>query len=239
MKFNSKRLGILFVLLSVVLVVSAVSAVNDNFKNENFTMDVPSGCDFNEFGVTDLNMGDIAMHMVIYENSGNNSKDVSNIVYLKDSSKNKTVISDTIKDLESHGKVEENGNFKVIKNNHTVDSKVDKDFLDVIFNMANGLLSNNDINISSGGNSVSLSNEGLDISDADGEKVSISSGGINISTSSGNESVNVQSSMDLNSLNDDDYFVYFTNQNNDQLIVVAGNNLDVLKSMAKSASFKD
>lgn len=240
LKINSKHLGIIFVLLGIVLVVSAVGAVNDDFKNEDFTMDVPSGSDFNEATTTDFNMGDIAMHMVIFENSADNSNDVSTIIYLKDFSKNKTVISDTINDLESQGKVEEdNGTFKVIKNNHVANSKVNKNVLDDVLNIFGGLFSNKDINVSSGGNSVSLSDKGLDISDADGENVSISSEGVHISSSSGNESANVQTSMNLNSINDDDYCVYLTNQNNDQLIVVAGNNLDVLKTMAKSASFKN
>ena len=43
----------------------------------------------------------------------------------------------------------------------------------------------------------------------------------------------------LSNIGDADYSICIKNQNNNQLIVLVGNNLDLMKSMADTASFTE
>jgi hypothetical protein len=301
LKISSKVLVILTALFVIAIVVSAASAVNltsNDFKNENFAINVTSGSNFTECSTTNINIGDMAMKMLAFENSGNNSNNVSAIIYLKDSSVNKSVISDFAKDLKKDNQVvEENENYTIVKINSSDDfSSVSLDeAVNDINSLVNGLQdifsSKSDINISSDGSSFSLSDKGLQISNANGEGVSITSDGIKVSNFTDNASLdnateidNVtfldivsfldNASLDNASLDnasfldnasldnasfldnateidnvtfdgnfskyvpDGEYAVYVQDNNNTQAIIIYGNNLDVLKSMAGTVSFK-
>ena len=138
-------------------------------------------------------------------------------------------------------KVEETDKYVVLENNQNF---VDFDFandLDSFFNMIDDFFSSDkDINLSADGNSVSLSDKGLEVSDADGENVSITTEGVSVSSgnSSGNETVNVSNDVDVNSeIENSDYSIYLKNQDNDKVIVISGNNLELLKAMAETVSF--
>lgn len=97
MKFNS-ILGVLLALLAVAMVISAASAVDlaNNFNNDDFKVNVPSGADFNEI----VNIADNEMNLVVFENSGDGSNDANSIIYFKDSSANKNELDGFVKDLE-------------------------------------------------------------------------------------------------------------------------------------------
>lgn len=91
LKFNSKILGVLLVLLAVAMVISAASAVNlaGDFKNNDFGIDVISGTNFTE----DVNVSTESMNLLVFENSGNNSSDVNSIIYFKDTTAGKNEIN--------------------------------------------------------------------------------------------------------------------------------------------------
>lgn len=219
------------------MVISAASAVDlaDNFGNGDFAVKVASGANFTEC----VNIGVNDIKLVVFENSGKGSGDVNSIILFKDSSANKTDMNSFIKDLEKNGnKVEETDKYVVLKNTQVSNGfDVEKD-LDSIFNFVGGIFSDEGLNVSADGNSVSISDKGLEISDASGENVSITSKGVSVSggSSSGNETVNVSTDVNSN-IADSDYSVYLNN-NNDKVIVISGNNLDVLKAMAETASLK-
>lgn len=249
LKFNSKVLGILIVLSVIAITLSAAGAsdlANNEFSNENFAINVPDASNFNQNATTDLNISDLAMKIVIFENSGNNSKDVSSIMYLKDSSANKTMVADFIKDLKENGKVvEEKDNYTVLKmdkSNDLQSAELNDTGFDELFNMVGDVFSLDDgINISDDGNNVSISKQGLNVADKDGNNVSISSKGIDVSANSSSENESVEVHTNINSISnfkDSDYAVYIKNPGNDQLIIVCGDNLELLKTMAKTASFK-
>ncbi|WP_406534744.1 hypothetical protein [Methanobrevibacter sp.] len=237
---NSKILGILLALLAITMVISTASAVDlvKGIDNDNFGIDVIPGANFDES--VNIALGD--MDLAIFENSGNNSGDVDSIIYFKDSSANKNEIDGFIEDLERDGKkVEETDKYVVLENNQNF---VDFDFandLDSFFNMVDDFFSSDkDLNLSADGNSVSLSDKGLEVSDADGENVSITTEGVSVSSgnSSGNETVNVSNDVDVNSeIENSDYSIYLKNQDNDKVIVISGNNLELLKVMAETVSF--
>lgn len=239
MKFNSKISGIILALLAVAMLISAASAVNlaNEFNGGNFKIGVLSGTNFDET----VNISTSDMDLAIFENSANNSGDMDSIIYFKDSTANKSQITSFIKDLESDGtKVEETGGYVVLKNTQN-----SKDFdiangLEGIFNFAGSFFSSDGLNVSSGGDSISLSKNGLEIYDADGENVYITSEGVSVSgsASSGNETVKVSSDVDSN-IGDCDYSVYLKNQDNDKVIVISGNDLELLKAMAKTVSFNE
>lgn len=250
MKINSKVLGILTVLFAVAVIVSAAGAadlVND-FKNDNFAISVPSASNFTEGAATSVNIGDVAMKMLVFENSGNNSNDIGTIIYLKDSSANRSVISDFSNDLKKDNEVvEENANYTVVKTKSSEDfnffnfENAEKDIDRIMSGVGDIFSSNGDINFSADGNSISLSDKGLQITDANGEGVSITSEGINVSDSANNVSGNASFNIDGNFTNDiqnSEYVVYVENSDKTQSIAVSGNNVDVLKAMAGTVSFK-
>ncbi|MDO5860713.1 hypothetical protein [Methanobrevibacter sp.] len=241
MKFNSKILGVLLVLLAVAMVISAASAVNlaGDFKNNDFGIDVISGTNFTE----DVNVSTESMNLLVFENSGNNSSDVNSIIYFKDTTAGKNEINSFIKDLENGGnKVEETDKYVVFKNtqkSHDFDISND---LGSIFDFMGSIFSDEGLNVSSEGNSVSLSGNGLEVSSADGENISITYEGVTVSGSASsdngtfNETVNVSGDAG-SSIEDCDYSIYLKNKANNKVIVISGNNLELLKSMAETASF--
>ena len=268
LKVNSKILGILSALFVLAIIVSSAGAAADlaagGIDSDNFALDVPSGSDFASVATTNLNVGDVAMDMEVFENKGENANDVSTIMYLKDSSSNKNIISDLYDDLKNDGPViEENENYFVVE---TKDSNNWNFFnfdigndIENIWNFATGIfssdsnvdvstedadvkVSNNDgININTDDNtSVSLSTEGLKVSDPSGEDVSISTDGVKVSDDNGNSNVETNVTVDehmVSNIDNADYAICIKNPENDQAIVLCGNNLELLKSMAESASF--
>ena len=237
MKFNSKILGILLSSLAITMVISAASAVDlvSDFNNGDFGIDVASGANFTE--TVNIVTGDI--NLVIFENSANNSNDVNSIIYFKDSTSDKKEVTGFLKDLERDGtKVEETDKYVVLKNNHKSHGfDIGNDIGD-IFNMVGSIFSDEGFNVSSEGNSVSISSRGLEVSDANGENVSITSEGVKVSDGAGNETVNVSSDVDSN-IKDCDYSIYLKNQAGDKVIVISGNNLELLKAMAETVSFNE
>ena len=237
MKVNSKILGVLLSSLAIAMVISAASAVDlvSDFNNGDFGIDVASGANFTE--TVNIVTGDI--NLVIFENSANNSNDVNSIIYFKDSTSDKKEVTGFVKDLERDGtKVEETDKYVVLKNNHKSHGfDIGNDIGD-IFNMVGSIFSDEGFNVSSDGNSVSISSKGLEVSDANGENVSITSEGVKVSDGVGNETVNVSSDVDSN-IKDCDYSIYLKNQAGDKVIVISGNNLELLKAMAETFSFNE
>lgn len=241
MKVNSKVLGILLALFAVSMLISATSAgdlVKNDFGIGNFAVDIPSGSDFSENVTTSLNTDYIAMNLVIFENTGAKSEDVDSIIYFKDSSDNKTMISDFTNDLNKDGDiVEKTDKYVVLKTKNS--NSFDIDDLSGAFDFAEGLFSSDGVNMTADGNSISFSSQGLEISDANGENVSITSDGINVSAeaSSDDDNFNVSGNMDVSSsINEGDYSIYLHNSNNDTIVVINGNNLELMKEMAESTS---
>ena len=237
LKVNSKILGVLLSSLAIAMVISTASAVDlvSDFNNGDFGIDVASGANFTE--TVNIVTGDI--NLVIFENSANNSNDVNSIIYFKDSTSDKKEVTGFVKDLERDGtKVEETDKYVVLKNNHKSHGfDIGNDIGD-IFNMVGSIFSDEGFNVSSEGNSVSISSRGLEVSDANGENVSITSEGVSVSDGAGNETVNVSSDVDSN-IKDCDYSIYLKNQGNDKVIVISGNNLELLKAMAETVSFNE
>lgn len=239
MKFNSKILGVLLALLAVLMVISAASAVNlaNDFSNDGFGIKTSSGTDFNETAKIATN----DMDFVIYENLGSDSSDVNSIIYFKDSTADKNIIKDFINDLENDGaKVEETNKYIVLKNNQNLNDVDIEGSIDSIFNFADSVFSSDSLNLSADGNSISLSGDGLEVHDASGENVSITSDGITVSgeASSDNETVNVSGDVDSN-IENCDYSLYMKNQDNDKVIVLSGNDLELLKAMAETVAFNE
>ena len=268
LKINSKILGILSALFVLAIVVSSAGAAADleagGINSDNFALDVPSGSDFVSVATTNLNVGDVAMNMEVFENKGENANDVSTIMYLKDSSSNQNIISDLCNDLKNDGPViEENENYFVVENKNSNDwdfwnFDIGND-IENIWNFATGIfssdsnvdvatedadvqVSNNDgININTDDNTtVSLSSRGLEVSDPSGEDVSISTDGVKVSDAGGDSNVETNVTVDehmVSTIDNADYALCIKNPDNDQAIVLCGNNLELLKSMAESASF--
>ena len=238
MKFNSKILGVLLASLAVLMVISAASAVGlgSDFSNGDFGMKIPKGNQFIEI----VNVATEDMNMTVFENS-DNSSDVNSIICFKDSTADKKEIKGFISDLEKSGnKVEETDKYVVLKNDYqTGDFDISKGF-DSVFNFIGSAFSSEGMNVSADGSSISLSSEGFKVSDASGENVSITSKGIEVSgdASSGNASVNVSSDINSN-IADCDYSLYLKNSGNDQVVVISGNDSELLKSMAESVKFKE
>ena len=236
LKINSKSLGVLLTLLAAAMVISAVSAVDlaNTFDNDNFGIDVLSGTNFTET----VNITNKDMNLVIFENSGNDSSDVNSIIYFKDSTSDKSEINSFIKDLEDGGsKVEETDKYVVLKNNQN-SHDFDIDDVDDIFSFVGSIFSSDGLNLSADGNSISFSSNGLEISDANGGNVSITSEGVNVSEGFDNETVNVSDDVDSN-IENCDYSIYLKSQSNDKVIVIYGNNLELLKAMSETVSFNE
>ncbi|WP_407461944.1 hypothetical protein [Methanobrevibacter sp.] len=269
MKFNSKYAYILsafFVLAIVISSVGAADLVKGDFGNEGFQIDIPSGGDFSKAATTNLKFGDMSMNMDVFENKGDNAKDISSIIYFKDGTPDKQMVSDMFADLKKDGKViEETDNYVVVENQNS------NDFLnfdigngfDDLWNFATGIFGgDNSVDVSTQdadvkvspdkginvadaeNNTVSISSEGLHINDASGEDVSISADGVKVSggNDSDGESADANVSVDADAfanIYNGDYFICIKNSGNDQLIILTGNDLDLMKSIAETASFSE
>ncbi len=237
MKLNLKVFGILMALLAVGCVVSAACAVDlgNDFSTGDFTVKTPSGAEFTE----NVNVAMDDINFTIFKNLGMNSDDFNSVIFFKDSTADKKDFDTFLKDLKKEGtQVEKTDKYVVLKNNHNgADFNVNSD-LDGIFNIADDIFSSDGLNISADGNSVSLSGKGLNVSSEDGENISAGPEGISVSggSSSDNMSVNVSSDIDSN-IKDCDYSVYLVNSDKNSVIVISGNNLELLKSMAETVSF--
>lgn len=267
LKIDSRILGILSALLIFAVVVSSAGAADlaaSGIDSDNFAIDVPEGSDFVNAATTNLNVGDVAMNMEVFENQGDNANDVSTVMYLKDGSSDKNIISDLYNDLKNDGPiVEETDDYFIVE---TKDAN-NWDFLnfdigndiDGLWNFASGIFSedsnvnvttedadvdvSNDegINIVGDDNTtVSLSTRGLEVSDPNGEDVSISTDGVKVTDSNGENSVDTNVSVDdhmISNVDNSDYAICIKNPEGNQVIVIAGNDLELLKSIAETASF--
>lgn len=270
MKFNSKYayiLSALFVLAIVISSVGAADLVKGDFGNEGFQIDIPSGSDFSKAATTNLNFGDMAMNMDVFENKGDNAKDISSIIYFKDGTPDKEIVSDMFADLKKDGKViEETDDLLVVEtqnSNDFLNFDIGNGFND-LWNFADGIFSfgdnnidvstqdadvkvsgDNGINVADAeNNTVSISSEGLHVSDASGEDVSISADGVKVSggNDSDGESADANVSVDADAfanVENGDYLICLKNSANDQLIIITGNDLDLMKSIAETASFSE
>lgn len=269
MKISSKYAYLLSAFIVLALVISSASAadlVKGDFGNEGFEIDVPSGSDFAKEATTNLNIGDVAMNMGVFENKGDNAKDVGTIIYLKDGTPDKEIVKDMFNDLKKDGKVIEETDDYVIVENQNSDDFFGIDIgsgFDDLWGFVDGIFSGDsnvdvstqdaDVKVSSDkginvedneNNTVSISNEGLHVSDSTGEDVSISSEGIKVSAvndsngESGDMDVSVEPDA-IASAEDGDYSICIKNPENDQVIIITGNDLDLLKSMAETVSFSE
>ena len=267
LKIDSKILTVLSALFVIAIAISSVGAVDlvsNGIDSSNFAIDIPSGSDFSEEATTNLNVGDVAMNMEVFANHGGNANDVSAIVYLKDGSKDQNIISDVINDLKKDASiVEENDNYFIVetKDANNWDSfnlGIGND-IDTIWNFATGIFSDDsnvnvttedaDVKVSKDegihivgddNSTVSLSTKGFEVSDPNGDDVSISTDGVNVNDSKGEGSVDVNSSFDgdiISNVDNADYAICIESPDNNQVIVIAGNDLELLKSIAETASF--
>ena len=266
-KIDSRILAGLSALLVVAIAISSVGAVDlvsNGIDSANFAIDIPSGSDFAEEATTNLNVGDLAMNMEVFANHGENANDVSAIVYLKDDSKDQSIISDVINDLKKDAPiVEENDKYFIIEtkdanNWNFFDFGFGND-IDALWNFATGIFSDDsNVNVTTEGadvqvskdegiqisgdtnNSVSLTTRGLEVSDSNGDNVSISTDGVNVNDAKGEDSVDANASFNgdiISNVDNADYAICIENPDNNQVIVIAGNDLELLKSIAETASF--
>lgn len=259
----------IFLALAIVIsgASAANDLVASDLNNDNFEIDVPSGADFNEGVSTNLKVGDVDFNMNVFENSGNGSEDLNAIMYFKDSSSNKKMMDDLYNDLKKDGEiVEETDDYFVVKTQNANWDLLNFDIGDDIggaWDFVTGLffgdanvnvstndsdveVSNNGINILSSDNeSVSISGEGLEVSDANGEGISISNEGVKVSadeSANGTVSENVSVSVDgdiVSNVGNGEYVLCIKNPDNSQAIILSGNNLDLMKEMADTASFTE
>ena len=183
LKSSSKILSVFLALLAIGMVISAASAVDlsDEFKNDDFGMNVVSGSNFTE----SVNVATGGIELAIFENSGNDASDVNSIIYFKDSTSNKNEINGFIDDLENNGdKVEQTDKYVVLKNTQKSNNFDIENDLDGIFSFAESIFSDG-LNVSADGNAISFSDNGLEVSSADGENVSITTAGISLFEKSG------------------------------------------------------
>lgn len=221
------------------MVISAASAVDlvNEFNNDNFGVKVASGSNFADT----VNIATNNMKLLIFENSGSDSSDVNSIIYFKDSTADKNQIDGFIKDLEKDGtKIEETDKYIALKNSQNSNDFDVSNNIDGFFNIAGSIFSSDGLNVSADDNSISLSSNGFKVSSVDGENVSITSDGVSVSgnSSAGNETVNVSSDVDSN-IKNSDYSIYLKNHDNSEVIVISGNNLELLKSMAETVFFNE
>lgn len=273
MRINSRYVYVFSIVLALAILVSSAAAAENmisyDFGNEGFSIDVPSGSDFIKEASTNLDVGDVAMNMSVFENNAGSSDDVSAVAYIKDMSSNQNIVDDAVSDLKKEGAViEENDKYFVVETKNSnnwdfLDFDIGND-IDSLFSFADGLFSSDSsVNVSGNGadvqissadginvvddenTTVSISGNGLHVSDANGEDVSISTEGIKVSGESssddGSDSVeDVDVSLDgdmLDDIGNDDYVLCIENPDGGELIIISGNNLDLLKSMAETASF--
>lgn len=270
LKIDSKILTVLSALFVIAIAVSSVGAVDlvsNGIDSANFAIDIPSGSDFAEEATTNLNVGDMAMNMEVFANHGGNANNLSTIVYLKDGSKDQSIISDVINDLKKDALIlEENDKYFIVE---TKDANNNWDFfnfdigndLDGIWNFASGIFSDDsNVNVSTqdadvqvskdegihivgdDNTSVALSTKGFEVADPNGDDVSISTDGIKVTGNDGSAEASADGNVSIDGdmmshVNNADYAICIENPDNNQVIVIAGNNLEVLKSIAETASF--
>lgn len=248
MKLNSKILGILTLLFAGAIVISAAAAadlVDDDFNSEHFSIDVPSNSNFSQGSNTGIKLGDVAIHMALFQNLANNSKDVSAVLYFHDDSDDKNLMDDFVADLEKDGKViEETDKYKVIENepyegwNFGSDSSNSSDnvfsFITSFFGSEDG------VNVTTNEGNLSLSENDLNVSLMNDTNVSFTKDEIAISDNEnqllGEDDLVSEGYMVAN-IHDDAYAVYLNNSDNSKVIVIAGDDLGLLKAMADSVSF--
>lgn len=269
LKIDSRILAGLSALLVVAIAISSVGAVDlvsNGIGSANFAIDIPSGSDFAEEATTNLNVGDVAMNMEVFANHGDNANDVNAIMYLKDDSKDQSIISDVINDLKKDAPiVEENDKYFIVE---TKDAN-NWDFfdfgfgndIDTLWNFATGIFSDDsnvnvttedaDVQVSENegihivgddNTSVALSTKGFEVADPNGDDVSISTDGIKVTGNDGSAEASADGNVSIDGdmmshVNNADYAICIENPDNNQVIVIAGNNLEVLKSIAETASF--
>lgn len=265
MKFNSRVLGILSLLFVLTILVSSVGAaeykLTEKDFNNTFKLGIPEGTDFQQDAYSNIAAGNVNFAMKVFDNIGNNTDGVVSVLYFKDSSSDSNLISDVIDDLNNSGEVvEENDNYIIVKNNYDAEwnapdaSTSSDEFWSFIGDLcssgsdmnfgdgdSNIHLSDDGVNIEDSSANVSFSKNGIYVSDSDGQNVSISSEGVKVSGGSSNETVDVNADVDsvMNSYSEfADYSLCLKNPKKDQLIIICGNDLDLLKQMAESASFK-
>ena len=225
-------------------------------------MYVPAESNFSQDVSTNFNFGDIGFDMDIFENKGKYSQEFNTVMYFKDYSSDHSMINDLTNDLKKDGEVVEEGDdYFVIKTQNSPWNFFDfniGDDLNGLWDFASGIFSsgvdmnvstndsdvkinNEGINIVDSEGNVSLSGNGLDISDANGQNVSFSSEGLNISGDEfSNESVSVEAeNLDINSnIQDSDYVLCIVCPGGDSVIMLCGDDLNLIENMADSTSLK-
>ncbi len=218
------------------MVISSVNAAN-LIDSDEFSINVEDGSKFVEIVNTDINVTDMALKTLVFENSSDGSGDVSSIVYFKESSDDTNVIVDLYNSLKEGETVVVTDNYTVFKTSNSSDIlnfDVPKE-LDPVKDIAGDVISSIDgVSFSSNGNSVSLSEEGVNISGANGNNVSIST---NDEASSGENLSAIGNAADY--IKNGEYVAVIKTQNNDQAVFVVGNNLDAIKNIAENTSFKE
>ena len=164
-------------------------------------------------------------------------------MYFKDGSKDQNIISDVINDLKKDASiVEENDNYFIVEtkdaNNWNFFGFDFGNDIDTIWNFATGIFSDNsNVNVTTEDADVQVSkDEGIHIVGDD----SISTDGVKVNDSKGEDSVDVNSSFDgniISNVDNADYAICIESPDNNQVIVIAGNDLELLKSIAETASF--
>ena len=258
-KIDSRILSALSALLVVAIAISSVGAADltsNGIESANFAIDIPSGSDFAEETTTNLNIGDFAISMEIFANNGENANDVSTVVYLKD----------VINDLKKDGPiVEENEKYFIVETKDAnnwdfLNFNIGND-IDSLWNFATGIFSDDsnvnvttesaDVQVSENegihivgddNTSVALSTKGFEVADPNGDDVSISTDGIKVTGNDGSAEASADGNVSIDGdmmshVNNADYAICIENPDNNQVIVIAGNDLELLKSIAETASF--
>lgn len=235
MKANSKILSILTALFVIAMVISSVNAVN-LVNSDDFSINSDDGSQFIEIVNTDINVTDMALKTLVFENSSDASGDVSSIVYFKESSDNTNIISDLYDSLKKDGEiVEENDNYTIFNTSSSgnlFNFDLPKEFGSAKDIAENVISSIDGVNISSKGNSLSLSDAGVNISDGSGDNISISTG----DEASGEVDLSaIGNAADY--IKNGEYIAFVKTPNNDQAVLVVGNNVDAVKNIADNTSF--
>ena len=107
MRINSRCVYVFSLVLALAILVSSAAAaenlISHDFGNEGFSIDVPSGSDFIKEASTNLNVGDVAMNMSVFENNAGSSDDVSAVAYIKDMSSNQNIVDEARQRAERLG----------------------------------------------------------------------------------------------------------------------------------------
>ena len=240
LKIDSRILAGLSALLVVAIAISSVGAVDlvsNGIGSANFAIDIPSGSDFAEEATTNLNVGDVAMNMEVFANHGDNANDVNAIMYLKDDSKDQSIDANNwdFFDFGFGNDIDTLWNFATGIFSDDSNVNVTTEDADVQVSKDEGIHIVGDDN-----STVSLNTNGLAVSDPNGDDVSISTDGVKVNDSNGENSVDANASFDgdiISNIDNADYAICIESPDNNQVIVIAGNDLELLKSIAETASF--